>query len=294
MSLESVPPLVVAVALASSIALLAWRAGSLSGSGAMAAIAVGTAALHTAWGWGLYLVLWFVSASALSRMGRSRKARRTAGIVGKGDRRDGWQVLANGCVFALGALGVQLLRSADASASLSSPLPSIMSLALAAGAAAALAAAGADTWATEVGTLVGGEPWSLRLRRRVTPGTSGAVTVAGSLAAVTGGALLALLAWWCGLVPRGAVPAVWLGAMAGSWTDTVLGAWWQLRRHCPRCDRQTEQDVHDCGTPTHQAGGVGVLDNDGVNLLCTIIGAAVAAAIVAGLAPGSAAGAMGH
>ncbi len=270
LTLEGSSGLLLAIALAGMVALFAWRARSLSGSGAAAATAVGAAALHAAWGWGLYLILWFVSASVLSRIGRAQKARRTAGIVEKGDRRDAWQVLANGGVFALGALATPYWSSLSGAS---------LSPVIATAAAGALAAAGADTWATEFGTLAGGRPWSLRLRRRVPPGTSGAVTLAGSLAAVVGATLLAILAWRCRMVPAAAVPAVTLGAIAGSWIDTVTGAWWQLRRHCPRCDSDTEQDVHDCGTRTERVGGYGALDNDGVNLLCTVVGAVFAATI---------------
>src|SRR6476661_10515099 len=94
-------PLPVALGIAGLIAGSALALGSLSRSGAAAALMLGTIALRAAWGWGAFLIVWFVLASALSRVGRRRKARATQGIVMKGDRRDATQVLANGAVFGI-------------------------------------------------------------------------------------------------------------------------------------------------------------------------------------------------
>lgn len=252
----------MAVGSAAAVAGAAWRVGSLSRGGAVAAMALGTVALLTAWGWGTFLIVWFVSASVLSHAGRARKAERVRGIVEKGDRRDGWQVLANGIVFAAAATAVTMWPNAR-------PL-------LAPGAAAALAAAGADTWATEIGTLLGGPPWSLRLRATVPPGTSGAVTWAGSLAVIAGSVTLALMAWWANMITLQQLPAVTAGGVAGAWADTIIGAWCQARRWCPHCRHETEQETHECGTRTIPCGGIRRLDNDAVNLFCTIVGASTA------------------
>lgn len=227
---------------------------------------VGTSALAASWGWGLYLVLWFSSASVLSRIGRARKAARVAGIVEKGNQRDAWQVLANGGVFLLCALLVICWPALTTSAA------SVIATA----GAAALAAAGADTWSTEIGTWIGAQPWSLRTRSRVPTGTSGAVTIPGSLAGATGALALALLACLCLVIDRSAVVPVTLGGIAGAWMDTLIGAWWQSRRWCAICQQDTEQTVHDCGARTEGQGGLGRLDNDGVNLFCTIAGALTA------------------
>ena len=67
-----------------------------------------------------------------------REGARTASIVAKGGERDAMQVLANGAMFA-GAAFAMVLR------------PDTRWIALGAG---ALAASAADTWATEIGTLV--------------------------------------------------------------------------------------------------------------------------------------------
>ena len=142
---------------------------------------------------------------------------------------------------------------------------------------AALAASAADTWATEIGTLFGGAPRSLLTLRRVPPGTSGAVSVAGTLAMVAGALFIASAAQAFSLIDDLAVVAI--AGTAGAITDSLLGATLQERRWCDDCDRATERRVHDCGAGTRLAGGRAWMDNDVVNLLATLMGAAVAATL---------------
>src|SRR4051812_12433897 len=136
-------------ALACGIAIAAHRAGSLSRSGAIAAIVAGTTSVVAGWNWGALLVIYFIVSSALSHFRRREKEKLTADIVEKGGARDAVQVLANGGVFVILAFGAVYLPHASATY-------------LTAGALGALAAATADTWGTEIGTLFGGVPRSLR------------------------------------------------------------------------------------------------------------------------------------
>jgi uncharacterized protein (TIGR00297 family) len=255
---------IAGIAAAAAVALAALRARALTRGGALTATAVGTTCVVAGWSWAALLVLYFVVAVAGSRAGADVKARRTSGVIAKSGARDSIQVLANGGVFAAGALAAAL-----ASRSLS-PL-------LAAAALGALAASAADTLATEIGTLVGGTPRSLAGWRAVPPGTSGGVTAAGTAAMIGGAALVALAARELGL--SDAVVAVAVGGIAGAAADSIAGALIQARRWCPACATATEREVHDCGVSTECSGGLGWLDNDGVNLLATMVGAAVAAAL---------------
>lgn len=258
---DTLPRAALGLLAAVAIALAARRAGSLSTSGAVAASAVGTAAVAAGWGWGALLVLYFVLSSLLSHAGSAEKAQRTAGIVEKGGARDATQVLANGGVFALCCLG--LLAAGQSSVQL-----------FAAAAAGSLAAATADTWATEIGTLVGGVPRAALTFHAVPPGTSGAVSAAGTTAMVAGALLVALAARLLALTDLFA--AVTVAGCIGALTDTLLGALAQERRWCDACARATERRRHDCGTATRQVGGMAAVDNDAVNLLATLAGAASA------------------
>ncbi len=253
------PRLVSGLAVAIAIAALARRAHLLSPSGAVAAAIVGTAAVAAGWDWGALLVAFFLASSLLSRVGWRAKARAAGGVLDKGDRRDAAQVLANGALFAMAAAGFAVA-------------PSMVWQALGGG---ALAAATADTWSTEIGLLAPRAPRSILTLRRVAPGTSGGITLLGLLGGVLGAAFIemtAVLLRW----PWPAAGAALAGGVAGSLADSALGAAAQQRRWCDRCGTATERRVHACGAPTRVVGGVAWLDNDGVNVACTLVGAAVA------------------
>ena len=244
--------------LSAFVALAALRTRTLTPGGALVGAAVGTISIAAGWSWGVLLLSLFVSGSALSSLGGRRKAERTGPVVEKGGERDAGQVLANGGVFALAALGSLLA-------------PSPIWYAMGAG---ALAASTADTWATEVGTLEGRDPISIISGKRVAPGTSGGITLVGTAAGVGGalfvGAVAALANW---PVP---FTAVALGGVAGALADSLLGATLQSRRRCDLCATATERLVHTCGTPTRHAGGLAGFDNDAVNAACSGVGALVA------------------
>jgi uncharacterized membrane protein len=144
-----------------------------------------------------------------------------------------------------------------------------------AGRLGALAAAAADTWATEIGTLAGGRPRTLLGWRAVPPGTSGAVSAAGTAALVAGAAFVALLAIALGF-PAWVALAGLAGGGAGAVADSVLGATVQDRRWCDRCSEATERRTHACGAATRASGGVEWIDNDVSERVCTMTGGAVA------------------
>jgi uncharacterized protein (TIGR00297 family) len=249
---------IAGVVLAAGATIIARHARTLSKSGAVTSTVVGALAIAAGWSWGFLLLSVFVSASALSKLGERKKATLLGPVVQKGHERDVGQVLANGGIYAVAALGYIIF-----------PSPVWQAVGI-----GALAAAAADTWATEIGTLVGGEPISIVSGKRVPPGTSGGVTLLGTLAAA-GGALFVAAA---GTLANWPVPfaAAALGGVAGAMADSILGGTVQARRWCDTCAMPTERLVHDCGTPTRHAGGLAGFDNDAVNAVCSGIGALVA------------------
>ena len=249
-------------ALAAATAAGARALGALGTSGAVAAAILGTLAVAAGWDWGVVLVAYFVSSSALSRIGRAERDRRTDGRIEKGGPRDATQVAANGGMFAVAAAG--FLVSAN-------PAWQVLG-------AASLAASAADTWATEIGTLSRSTPRSILTGRAVLPGVSGGVTALGLMASFAGAAFVASAASLCGW-GREAVNAAMIGGVASSVIDSVLGASLQARRWCASCSADTEQKVHWCGTRTDMRGGVRWLDNDGVNAVSTLGGALVGALV---------------
>ena len=247
-----------------SIALAARAAGSLTTSGAIAATIIGTLAATVGWNWAALLILYFVSSTVLSRLGRAEKEELTSAIVAKGGRRDALQVLANGGVFAAAAIAMLIE-------------PHIRWVALGAG---SLAAAAADTWATEVGTLFGGTPRSILNWHPVPAGTSGGVSLIGTLAALAGATFVAILARLLGWTPRLA-NLIAFGGIVGAMVDSIIGATVQARRWCDACAQETERPTHDCGAETRPLRGFRWLDNDVVNLLSNAAGG-VLAALLAG------------
>ncbi|MEQ1692910.1 MAG: DUF92 domain-containing protein, partial [Gemmatimonas sp.] len=261
----SAAPWWVACAFAGAIVYGAWRVGSLKADGAIVALVIGVIALRVQWAWGVYLVAWFACAALLSRLGRARKLTRTQAIVAKNDRRDASQVLANGGVFALCALLILAMDRLNGS--------SEMAAALTIAAAGALAASGADTWSTEIGTWLGGDPVSVRTGKRVPVGTSGAVTMNGSLGAIVGAFMLSALAYGVSMIDASAVWSVASAGVTGAAVDTLLGAWVQERRWCPVCQQFTERRSHCNGALTEHRTGIPRLDNDAVNVMCSLTGA---------------------
>ena len=245
------------IAVAAAVALIAHRARLLSGSGAIAATFVGAAALVGGVRWVIMLLFFFVTSIALSRWRARERDRLVGSFIEKGGRRDAWQVFANGGVFAKAAVLATIFD------------PSAWN-AIGIG---AIAAATADTWSTEVGTVLGGTPIDIRSTRQVPPGTSGGITIAGSATAVVAAILVALVARAIGW----STPAVAIiaGGFVGSLVDSLLGSTVQERRWCPACDAATERHTHSCGTTTVHRGGIRGCDNDIVNLLSTVAGAVV-------------------
>ena len=231
--------------LAAVVAAGAYRLGALTWSGALTACAVGGAVFGAGgWAWAAALLTFFGTSTALSRW--RRRAKESLGYE-KGGRRDAGQVLANGGAAALCALTLRLFPAWGAAHA------HLVFL-------AALAAANADTWATEIGSVLGGRPYDLRTGRPAAPGTSGAVSLPGTLAALAGAALLGLFAG-----SQGGWGIVTVAGVGGALLDTLLGAAVQAQWEDPeRPGFLTERA--QAGPPIR---GIRGINNDLVNALCT-------------------------
>jgi uncharacterized protein (TIGR00297 family) len=254
--------LLAGLALGSLIAWLAWRAKALSRSGALAAALTG--GLIFGLGglpWAVLLLAFFVSSSLLSRLFARRKSALSEKFS-KGSQRDWGQVMANGGLGALLAVASALFPG--------EAWPWIAF-------AGAMAAVNADTWATELGVLNPTPPRLITNGKAVERGTSGAVSLGGSLAALGGAGLVAVLTALFSAPAAGVVLlAATLGGLGGSFFDSWLGATIQAIYWCPACGKETERHpTHTCGSETRHYRGWRWLDNDWVNGLASLAGAVI-------------------
>lgn len=134
---------------------------------------------------------------------------------------------------------------------------------------AAIAEATGDTWATEIGTRMGGTPRLITNFKPVLKGTSGAVSAAGTLATVAGTALIAFAGDWSLNLPAGSLLWIMIAGTSACFLDSLLGAAFQARYECSVCGKWIESAGH-CGQPTRLISGWKWLDNSMVNLVCTL------------------------
>lgn len=270
---EVFPRLGLGLIFSIAIGGIAWWRGSLTSSGWLGAILVGTLTFgFGGWVWGITLIAFFVSSSLLSHYKQRVKAERVGEKFSKGGRRDFAQTLANGATGALLAVAYALLGEP----------PIIL-----AGFAGAMATVTADTWATELGVLSPTPPRLITTLQPVEPGTSGGVTMVGMAASVGGGVFIGGVLW-SGLtvshllaVPPDPPRFVWLvptaliGGVVGSLADSVLGATLQACYASPS-GGETERAIAQDGTPHRLIRGWRWLNNDLVNFLSSLAGAGMA------------------
>lgn len=238
--------IVQALLLGTILALLVWRFRSATGAAAVTGGLFTMELYLVAPGWRTLLwpfIALLLLTLAATRFGRTRKER--LGLAEGRHGRAASQVAAN--------LGIAVLASIPIGLSPFFHVPHVfrathMELAV----VAALAEAAADTLSSELGEVPGGEPRLITTFSPVPAGTDGAISVTGTLAGLTGGAAVAIVASVAlGLTPL-QTAIVWVAAVVGLFVDSFLGAVFERR---------------------------GWLNNDGVNFLSTLASAALVIAI---------------
>ena len=227
----------LALAVNAVVAWAAHRAGTVTLSGAICGAAIGTV-IAAALGWRGWLLLGstFLASALSSRMGLQRK--RLLGIAEeRGGRRGAANAIANTGFAAAAAL-------------LSGLSPSTTPFLIAF--TAALAAGGSDTVASEIGKAWGTRTFLITSMAEVRPGTSGGMSLEGTLAGLASACLIGALAVVLGLIVPNTLLAVVIGATVGSMAESALSATFEAQ---------------------------GILNNDTLNFLNTAIAAAAAVAL---------------
>lgn len=194
------------------------------------------------------------------------------------------QALANGGAGALLALGYALR-----------PHPALFCAFI-----GAMATVNADTWATELGVLSRKPPRLITTGKPVERGTSGGVSLSGVLATLAGGALIGLAAaiflaletfirqitntsplfltsYSLLLTPYSLLLIGAVSGLAGSLTDSFLGATVQAIYYSSLRQKETEKAVDPDGAPNQLLRGWRWLSNDWVNFISSCFGALVGA-----------------
>ncbi|MBT2284516.1 DUF92 domain-containing protein [Paenibacillus polymyxa] len=257
---------IIGAVCASMVAGAAYVKKSLTLSGCLAAIMMGT--IYYGAGnlfWFGTLLLFFITSTLLSRFRKDRKQELEKSYAKSGNR-DAGQVMANGGMGMFLCLGYWIF-----------PHPAWIYAFI-----GVMATVTSDTWATEIGSLSRKPPRSVLTWKVLKPGASGGVSLLGTVAAAVGGALIGagafLFSWIAGI--EGLSLFSWtfvglVGGLAGAFADSYLGATVQMMYRCSVCGREVEVHEH-CGHPTVRARGWAWMSNDLVNVLSSVIGGCVA------------------
>ncbi|ACF12688.1 protein of unknown function DUF92 transmembrane [Chloroherpeton thalassium ATCC 35110] len=217
--------------------------------------------------WTVPILTFFLLSSVLSKLGKSRKKKYDL-IFEKSSQRDFGQVLANGGVGWILIIWYSFTNE---------PMLFIAYL-------GTLAAVQADTWATEVGTMMKDpKPRFILNMKPVPAGTSGGITFTGTMGGFFGALLICASAWAImpdELMSVGLVQSfliVGLAGAGGSLVDSFFGATVQAQYYDPIRKKETERthSVAADGTIVENEliKGYRIIDNDIVNFLCATMGA---------------------
>jgi uncharacterized protein (TIGR00297 family) len=223
--------LLMALLVTAAFAVLAYALGMISRSGAIGGLLVGTVIYASLGPQGFaVLALFVVGGSLLTRFGYRRK-QSTGTAQDQGGRRGARNAIANcavavSCALLAAATGLELFTIAFV---------------------ASIGAAFADTSESEIGQLFSRTPRMITTLRKVSPGTDGAISIAGTIAGAVAACLTATLALTLGLLqsPQSAL-LVALAALLGTVADSLIGA------RYPR------------------------IGNEATNVLCTLVAAVLA------------------
>lgn len=274
-----IPPTRWLVSIITPLAFSVWgvRKKSLVLSGAILGFLVGFVLTLTSYSFLICLMTFFVTSSKVTKF-RSESKRKTEEGFKEGGQRTWIQVLSNGGMAT--QLAILYILDSGCGERPINFLRDYRASWLGLGVLGALACSNGDTWASELGTVVGrAEPFLITNRERVPKGTNGGVTIPGLVFSLLGGTAVGVSYYLSVLyfVDSSVLatsppqwPLVFAGSFAGlvgSLVDSILGATLQFSG----VDKQTGCIVEHAGKGIRHVSGVQILDNHSVNLLSTVV-----------------------
>jgi uncharacterized protein (TIGR00297 family) len=159
--------------------------------------------------WMLPVLAFFVTSLIFTKLNRALNKAKTTD-----SQRNAWQVVAN-ILWAVGSAVLYLITGSE--------LYILLFIAF-------VAAVTADTWASEIGPVFNKRSFSLKDGRLHKAGTTGAISLAGTLAALSGAVFIAVFACYLffGAVSWPMVIIISLSAFLATFVDSFLGAFWEV------------------------------------------------------------------
>ncbi|MGI0086152.1 MAG: DUF92 domain-containing protein, partial [Nitrososphaerales archaeon] len=234
-SMTALLELLLGILLIAALAIIAVRVGAIDTAGAASGGVITLIAfLAGGFGWLIIIVIFFAVSSLLTRY-RYEYKKKIGSAQEKAGRRSWPNSLANAGIALFASLGELYFHS------------DLFALAF----VTSIASAMADTLATEIGVLSHSTPRMItNLRKSVSAGTSGGVTLLGGVAALSASAFIALVGLSLSMFPSGlnfalfGFVSVVVGAMIGTGFDSFLGATIQSLNKCSVCGQFTESSEH--------------------------------------------------
>lgn len=244
-----------ALILALIISLFSYKFKFLSVSGTISVFFMAIVIFaFGGWKWTLPMVTFFITSSLITKYNRIK----TGGleISEKNEKRDFAQVIANG-----GFASVLILINYFGASEL-----------IFVGFVSSIAAACADTWETEIGTFIKGKTYNISNFKKIQPGISGGISLAGTIAGIFGTFTIAISSlYWVTKNYILFIFAIVAAGFVGSLIDSFIGAVIERKNQCTICGVSTEKLRH-CETGTKLVSGIKWINNDVVNFVSASFG----------------------
>jgi uncharacterized protein (TIGR00297 family) len=231
-------------------AILGYVLHFLTKSGSVTAIGIGLLICYGIGMKGLIILGIFFASSSLWSVYRRKDKMVAEEKHEKGSRRDYQQVLANGGMAALISILYGFFQTDN----------------LLIAFCVFIATSNSDTWASEIGILSKKRPYSVRTFSVVERGTSGAVSLLGTMAAVMGALVIAISSFCLFHLELSELWVIFIFGFLGNVIDTFLGAYVQAVYMCSSCGVETEKVSH-CQRRTSLIRGRTFFNNDVVNFI---------------------------
>lgn len=275
----------VSLLVAAGLAARGVRRKSLSPSGALAGFLVTFATMLSGFRFGGTLIIFYLTASRLTKYKAERKAIVEDGYK-EGGQRVWQQVLAN-TILGTAICVALVIRTRWQDLHLDATSHPVET-ALLGGFLGHYATCTGDTWSSEVGIVADAQPRLITTWRAVPPGTNGGITWVGTAASAAGGGLIGVFFFLSGLVTAGVAEGsahvarqllliplgTWAG-LVGSLADSLLGATLQFSGFCSIRKKVVEKP----GPSVKRISGADVFGNSMINFLSIFVTTCITAAV---------------